>query len=181
MTPSTTFQWPLSPAGTVQPVKSLPLNRLMKPAGGSLSAAPATLRVSREARELSAKHFRNRVVVFMDDGSFLWWLQWMRVGRSAVQGVISLRRWPGGAVFVLVEADLLQGNRPEPDSIQYRRILRKTVIAFRHIDESWVLIRIDGQIHEVERLDWSAEARPNDHRAVDNDIAPEVIEAALVD
>src|SRR4051812_13351760 len=31
MTPSTIFQWPLSPLGTFQPVKSLPLKRETKP------------------------------------------------------------------------------------------------------------------------------------------------------
>src|SRR5262245_10361579 len=35
MTPLTTRQWPLSPSGTFQPAKSLPLNRATKPAGAS--------------------------------------------------------------------------------------------------------------------------------------------------
>src|SRR5260370_35174691 len=39
MTPSITFQCPLSPAGTFQPERSLPLKRGVNPAGSSLSAA----------------------------------------------------------------------------------------------------------------------------------------------
>ena len=35
MTPSTTFQWPPSPAGTVQPVRSFPLKSEVKPGGVS--------------------------------------------------------------------------------------------------------------------------------------------------
>src|SRR3954468_15652354 len=39
MTPSTIFQWPLSPSGTFQPVKSLPLNREVNPCGALPSSA----------------------------------------------------------------------------------------------------------------------------------------------
>src|SRR5260370_34093912 len=39
MTPSITFQCPLSPAGTFQPERSLPLKRGVNPSGSSLSAA----------------------------------------------------------------------------------------------------------------------------------------------
>src|SRR5438105_1888498 len=40
MTPSLTFQWPLSPVGTFQPVRSMPLNSDVNPAG-TLSDSPA--------------------------------------------------------------------------------------------------------------------------------------------
>src|SRR5581483_4182522 len=39
--PLTTFQWPLSPSGTFQPVRSLPLKSEVNPSGGALSAASA--------------------------------------------------------------------------------------------------------------------------------------------
>src|SRR6478736_10335034 len=39
MTPSTTFQWPPSPSGIFQPVRSLPLNRDVNPAGMALWAS----------------------------------------------------------------------------------------------------------------------------------------------
>ena len=39
MTPSITCQWPLSPSGTCQPLKSRPLKRETKPSGSWLSAA----------------------------------------------------------------------------------------------------------------------------------------------
>src|SRR5687767_13861338 len=38
MTPSTTFQWPLSPSGTFQPVRSWPLKIGVNPSGGSAAA-----------------------------------------------------------------------------------------------------------------------------------------------
>ena len=38
MTPSTTFQWPLSPSGIFQPDRSFPLKIETKPAGGALCA-----------------------------------------------------------------------------------------------------------------------------------------------
>src|SRR5438105_11019775 len=41
MTPSTTFQCPLSPAGTLQPSKFSPLKRETNPLGAVLSAAQA--------------------------------------------------------------------------------------------------------------------------------------------
>src|SRR5438132_12495366 len=41
MTPSTTFQCPLSPTGTLHPSKSLPLKRETNPLGAVLSAAHA--------------------------------------------------------------------------------------------------------------------------------------------
>src|SRR5579883_161577 len=39
MTPSFTFQWPLSPSGTFQPERSVPLNSEVKPSGGVLFSA----------------------------------------------------------------------------------------------------------------------------------------------
>src|SRR3954452_17156269 len=39
MTPSTTFQWPPSPTGVFQPVRSLPLNSDVNPAGTALWAS----------------------------------------------------------------------------------------------------------------------------------------------
>src|SRR5690348_3155659 len=39
MTPSLTFQWPLSPGGTFQPLRSLPLNSDTNPSGAALSSA----------------------------------------------------------------------------------------------------------------------------------------------
>src|SRR6266566_9283256 len=50
MTPSTIFQWPLSPSGSFQPAKSLPLKSETKPAGASLSAAGAL-----SAKEMTTK------------------------------------------------------------------------------------------------------------------------------
>src|SRR5262245_52598462 len=41
MTPSSTFQWPLSSVGTFQPARSWRLNNATKPAGGSLPAPGA--------------------------------------------------------------------------------------------------------------------------------------------
>src|SRR5262245_10043077 len=39
MTPPATFQWPLSPCGTFQPARFLPLKSGVKPSGGLSSAA----------------------------------------------------------------------------------------------------------------------------------------------
>src|SRR5687768_15180006 len=73
MTPSITFQWPLSPSGTFQLEKSFPLNRAAKPAGGWVSAAcntdeqaaaiPKTIKTIREMR-LSVRTLRS-IEVFM--------------------------------------------------------------------------------------------------------------------
>src|SRR5438094_7331817 len=54
MTPSTTFQWPLSPSGTFQPDRSWPLKSETKPSGTSLSPAPA-LTTSVDTRKATAR------------------------------------------------------------------------------------------------------------------------------
>src|SRR5437660_1028901 len=59
MTPSLTFQWPLSPSGTFQPARSWPLKSDVKPSGTSSCAAarprpaPSASRAARNAIGLS--------------------------------------------------------------------------------------------------------------------------------
>src|ERR1700730_11451487 len=54
MTPSTTFQCPLSPAGTFHPPRSLPLKRETNPLGAVLSAAHAGRPSNNPTRESRA-------------------------------------------------------------------------------------------------------------------------------
>src|SRR5687768_15768282 len=62
MTPSTTRQCPLSPSGTFQPLKSLPLNNDVKPCGGSAAEAAAA---NNAAHRQSIFIFRLPFVLFV--------------------------------------------------------------------------------------------------------------------
>ena len=54
MTPSTTFQWPPSPSGIFQPVKSLPLNRDVNPAGTAPCASGRAAGIARTSASAAA-------------------------------------------------------------------------------------------------------------------------------
>src|SRR5947209_11074298 len=55
MTPSLTFQWPLSPSGTFQPLRSLPLKSDVAPAGGDGSACRVTANPSPHTRTVRVR------------------------------------------------------------------------------------------------------------------------------
>src|SRR5882724_5680402 len=50
MTPPTTFQWPLSPSGSFQFVRSLPLKRTVNPGSAGAAAGAPELHETRPAR-----------------------------------------------------------------------------------------------------------------------------------
>src|SRR5688500_20400216 len=67
MTPSTIFQWPLSPSGTFQPVKSLPLKSEVKPAGGWSAAQAAPVVKVAATTKSTGNSGRNRFIGLPSD------------------------------------------------------------------------------------------------------------------
>ena len=99
MTPSTTFQWPPSPSGTFQPVRSVPLKSDTKPGGGSAGPAKpagAGAAASPRARARAARRRRpmHEVASLIEECAPVYnGTQTGKGGRSGAPGALTA---PGG-------------------------------------------------------------------------------------